>query len=154
MAADQQTLEQMLHGLEQALQKSNPKGQPHSGQPNEADEAMAQLQDMLQSPAMRAARDMLGRMRRAQSAQARRPGQQGRNQAPTPSQSQASQTGDNPMAPSTELASLPLSTQQAILKLPPRVREELLQGMREQGPDGYGPFIEDYFKRLTESKNP
>ena len=39
-----------------------------------------------------------------------------------------------------------------LLKLPPRVREELLQGLRERGPEGYGPFIEDYFKRLTEVK--
>ena len=155
LAADQQTVEQMLHGLEQALQKASPKGPPHAGQPNnEADDAMAQLQDMLQSPAMRAARDMLGRMRRAQSAQARRPGQPGQNRAPAPSQSQASETGSNPAVGSAELSALPPSTQQAILKLPPRVREELLQGLREQGPDGYGPFIEDYFKRLTESKNP
>ena len=34
------------------------------------------------------------------------------------------------------------------------VLKELLQGLREQGPDGYGPFIEDYFKRLTETKIP
>ena len=154
LASDQQSLEQMLHGLERALEKNGRKGPPHSGRPNEADDAMAQLQDMLQSPAMRAARDMLGRMRRAQSAQARRPGQPGQNQAPAPSQSQASETGSNPAVGSAELAALPPSTQQAILKLPPRVREELLQGLREQGPDGYGPFIEDYFKRLTDSKNP
>ena len=115
---------------------------------------MQQLQDMLQSPAMRAARDMLGRMRRAQSAQARRPGSRARTRPPTPSQSQASETGSNPPVGSAELATLPLATQQAILKLPPRVREELLQGLREQGPEGYGPFIEDYFKRLTETKNP
>ena len=49
-----------------------------------------------------------------------------------------------------ELAKLPPDTRAVILKLPPRVREELLQGLREQGPEGYGPFIEDYFKRLTE----
>jgi hypothetical protein len=36
--------------------------------------------------------------------------------------------------------------------MPPRVREELLQGMREEGPEGYRKFIEDYFTRLTEEK--
>jgi hypothetical protein len=153
LASDQQTLEQMLHGLEQAMQKNN-QGRPHSGQPSEADEAMQELQDMLQSPAMRQVRDMLGRMRRAQAAQARRPGQPGQNQASMASQSQSSQTGNNPSVNSPELSGLPLDTRQAILKLPPRVREELMQGLREQGPEGYGPFIEDYFKRLTESKNP
>ena len=109
---------------------------------------------MLQSPAMRAARAMLGRMRQAQAAKARSPASRVRTRPPTPSQSQSSQTGNNPPVDGAELATLPPSTQQAILKLPPRVREELLQGLREQGPEGYGPFIEDYFKRLTESKNP
>ena len=155
LASDQQTLEQMMHALEQAMQKNGGRNQdrPHSGQPNEADEAMQQLQDMLQSPAMRQMRDMLGRMRRAQSAQARQPGAP-QNQPPTPSQSSTSQNGNNPMVANPDLAALPPGQREAILKLPPRVREELLQGLREQGPAGYGPFIEDYFKRLTESKNP
>ena len=34
----------------------------------------------------------------------------------------------------------------------PKLREELLQGMREAGPEGYQKFIDDYFKRLTEVK--
>jgi hypothetical protein len=38
--------------------------------------------------------------------------------------------------------------------MPPRLREELLQGMRERGPDGYAKFIEDYFKKLSEVKAP
>ena len=38
------------------------------------------------------------------------------------------------------------------MKLQPRVREELLQGMREQGPEGYRKFIQDYFQRLTKVK--
>ena len=37
-----------------------------------------------------------------------------------------------------------------ILQLPARVREELLQGMRTQGPEGYQKFIQDYFRRLAE----
>ena len=55
---------------------------------------------------------------------------------------------------SGELAKLDPATRSILLKLPPRVREDLLQGMREQGPEGYGPFIEEYFKRLTETKEP
>ena len=53
-----------------------------------------------------------------------------------------------------ELAKLDPATRNVILKMPPRVREELLQGMREEGPEGYRKFIEDYFKRLTEVKSP
>ncbi len=154
LASDQQTLDQMLKNLDQALQNNGKQGKPQSGQPNEADEAMQQLQDMLQSPAMRAARDMLGRMRRAQAAQARQPGQQGQNQSTSPSQSATSVAGSNPTTSSSELAGLPPDTRQAILRLPPRDREAIMQGLRQRGPDGYGPFIEDYFKRLTESKNP
>jgi len=36
--------------------------------------------------------------------------------------------------------------------MPPRVREELLQGMKEEGPEGYRKFIQEYFKKLTEVK--
>ena len=53
-----------------------------------------------------------------------------------------------------ELATLDPAARSLILKMPPRVREELLQGMREEGPEGYRKFIEDYFKRLTEVKSP
>ena len=42
------------------------------------------------------------------------------------------------------------ATRTVILKMQPRVREEILQGMREQGPEGYRPFIREYFQRLTE----
>jgi len=40
------------------------------------------------------------------------------------------------------------------MKMQPKLREELLQGMREEGPEGYRKFIQDYFKRLTEVKSP
>jgi hypothetical protein len=151
LASDQQTLEQMMRALEQAMQANGkPRGQPRNqGQPNEADEAMDQLRQMLESPAMRAARAMMNRMQQGQASRS-----QPQNQPPSPTQSPMSQQGNNPNVGSAELSNLPLATREAILKLPPRVREELLQGLREQGPEGYGPFIEDYFKRLTESKNP
>jgi len=42
-----------------------------------------------------------------------------------------------------------------ILKMPPsRFRDELLQGMEEKGPEAYQAFIEDYFKRLAETRPP
>jgi hypothetical protein len=47
------------------------------------------------------------------------------------------------------LDELDAKTRATILQLPPRVREELLQGMKAQGPEGYQKFIQDYFRRLS-----
>ena len=33
-----------------------------------------------------------------------------------------------------------------------RYREELIRGLNEQGPEAYRAFIQNYFKRLTETK--
>jgi hypothetical protein len=35
----------------------------------------------------------------------------------------------------------------------PKLREELLQSMHEQAPAGYHKLIENYFRRLTETKD-
>jgi hypothetical protein len=43
-----------------------------------------------------------------------------------------------------------LHTRAAIVNMPPRIREELLQSLRDPGPEGYRKFIDNYFKRLTE----
>jgi hypothetical protein len=149
LASDQQTLEKMLQGLEEAM-KANAQEKGKHGQPNEADDAMQQLQNMLESPALREARAMLQRMHKGQASKSKQPA----NQPPTPSQSETSQTGSNPPVGAADLSKLSPSAREAVMKLSPRLREELLQGLREQGPEGYGPFIEDYFKRLTETKTP
>jgi hypothetical protein len=47
-----------------------------------------------------------------------------------------------------------LIAQAVLLRMQPRVREELLQGMREEGPEAYRKFIQDYFDRLTKIKSP
>jgi hypothetical protein len=49
------------------------------------------------------------------------------------------------------LKDLDPSTKAIILKMQPRMREELLQGLREEGPEGYQRFIRDYFERLTKA---
>jgi hypothetical protein len=147
LASDQQTLEKMLQGLEDAM-KANGKEKGKPGQPNEADDAMQQLQNMLESPALREARAMLQRMHKGQASKSKQPA----NQPPTPSQSETSQSGSNPPVGAADLSKLSPAAREAVMKLSPRLREELLQGLREQGPEGYGPFIEDYFKRLTETK--
>ena len=83
--------------------------------------------------------------------------QQSAQRSPNPSQTSNGnmQGAPNPNAAlEGELAKLDPSARTVLLKMPPRVREELLQGMREEGPEGYRKFIEDYFKRLTEVKSP
>ena len=34
-------------------------------------------------------------------------------------------------------------------QLPPRLREPLLEGMQERGPEGYQPLIDAYFRELS-----
>ena len=36
-----------------------------------------------------------------------------------------------------------------LYKLPPRIREPLVEGMQEKGPDGYQPLIDAYFRELS-----
>ncbi len=64
------------------------------------------------------------------------------------------QGGDNPsVSDQGNLSKLDPATRAMILKMPPsRYREELIRGLAEQGPEAYRGFIQDYFKRLTESK--
>jgi hypothetical protein len=53
----------------------------------------------------------------------------------------------------SNLNKLDAATRALILKMPPsRYREELIRGLSEQGPEAYRAFIQDYFKRLTETK--
>jgi hypothetical protein len=62
-------------------------------------------------------------------------------------------TTDKMVAPlDADLPDLDLATRTMILKLQPQIREELLQGLREEGPEGYKGFIRNYFKRLTQVK--
>jgi hypothetical protein len=62
-------------------------------------------------------------------------------------------TTDKMVAPlDADLPDLDLATRTLILQLQPQIREEILQGLREEGPEGYRGFIRNYFKRLTEVK--
>jgi hypothetical protein len=154
LASDQQTLEQMMRQLEQALKASASK----QGQPQQGNEAQDELARMLQSPAMQEAMAMAARMRQGPQSQSKGKGQQS-GQAST---SASGQTGNlrGTMRPGSSLSEADLAkfdpeTRAVILKLPPsRLRDELIQGMNEQGPEAYRAFIQDYFKRLTETKNP
>jgi hypothetical protein len=48
-----------------------------------------------------------------------------------------------------EFGDLGTDARTMIMMMQPKEREELLQGLREEGPDGYRQFIRDYYRRLT-----
>lgn len=152
LASDQQTLEQMLQQLAQAMQSQGKqsKGQPHDSD-SEADAIAQQLQQILQSPAVQAARAMAQRMRQAQAM-----GKPQQSQNPPSSSRSARGDLDGGLKNGlleADLANLDPDLRAMILKLPPsRLRDELIQGMNEQGPEAYRAFIQDYFKRLTQTK--
>ncbi|HJT75870.1 MAG TPA: hypothetical protein VJ739_01605 [Gemmataceae bacterium] len=150
LGSDQSELEKLLNALQNATHPHE--GQPHQGQGQQADDEMArQLAQLLQSPEMQQAMAMLARMR-----QAGHQGHRGMHTAqPNPTDSAQGNPNGSPVSGAltqAELEQLDPNARAAVLKLPPRLREELLQGMREEGPEGYRKFIEDYFKRLTEVK--
>ena len=47
-----------------------------------------------------------------------------------------------------DLRGLDAARRAAIYKLPPRVRDPLLEGMRERGPAAYQEVIDTYFRHL------
>lgn len=139
LKSDEQTLEEMIQSLLNASQKAE------SGDPQDpkgrgpAD----QLMEMLRSEAMQAARQMAQRAKQNGKGQP----QPGQTQPPTGTASESMM--GNAIGEAGLLDELDPRTRATILQLPPRVREELLQGMKAQGPEGYQKFIQDYFRRLS-----
>jgi hypothetical protein len=148
LKSDQETLEEMLRQLSQATKNAQ---NPKHGQASESDQLADALEQMMRSPAMRQAMEMARRMQQAR--QMRRQRNQ-RNQ-PEPSQTSEGNREGTPPPPAREadLSKLDPETRTIILRMPPRLRDELIQGMNEQGPEAYRAFIQDYFKRLTASSN-
>jgi hypothetical protein len=190
LGADQQTLEDLMEQLAQALEQSQQQmgqqqmgqqqtgqqpmpqqGQPHQGQQphgqhageqgesSPQQDAAQQLAELMQSPAMREALDLADRIRQLQQslAQGQTQPQAQPPQGPAHTSRGKSMGNLRPTSSSgkiveVELSQLDPGTRAIILKMQPKMREELLQGMREQGPEGYRKFIQDYFKRLSTVK--
>ncbi len=109
-----------------------------------------QLDEIMRSEAVR--RSLAIAQRNRQLSQARQQAGKGDKGAFTDRPDQFPTT-DKMVAPlDAPLPDLDLATQKVILKMQPQIREELLQGLREEGPEGYKAFIRNYFKRLTEVK--
>ena len=150
LGSGQQTLEGMLQQLRQALEQGRtPNGKPQGGNAQQGQD----LGQMLQSDALQQALAMAARMRQLAQGKSNQGEQQG-----LPAQSQSS-TGNLQGAPrvggggEADLSSLDPATRSVIMKMQPKLREELLQGMREEGPEGYRKFIQDYFRRLSKEKS-
>jgi hypothetical protein len=152
LASDQKTLAEMLQDLEESLRKQG-KGKPSSqGEQSEAEHMAEQLRQLMQSQAMRQAMEMAGRMREAKQGRPQ-PGQAQSN--PSQVSMPHSQAHRPPGSKQADLSEFDPQTRAMILKLPPsRLRDELILGMSEQGPEAYRAFIQDYFKRLTDTKAP
>lgn len=127
---------------------------PSENQMN-AQELANKLSELMQSPQMKEAKAMMNRMQQLQ-AQAKANQNQNPNQPkpPQPNPQAQPQAMANLPAASTDavLDGVDLDTRTLILKMQPRLREELLQGLKEEGPDGYQKFIRNYFQRLAKVK--
>jgi hypothetical protein len=159
IGTDLAALESLMEQLQQALD-SAPEGMQSEqvGPMADQDEAPAGQQDLaglLQSPEVQEAMALAQRLRQAQAmaqAQASPPHKGPAHTSRGMSLGNLDPTSTSGQIVEVELSKLDPQTRSLILKMQPRLREELLQGMREQGPEGYRKFIEDYFKRLSEVK--
>jgi hypothetical protein len=156
LASDKQTLESMMQQLRQAMQKGSQSGQKQSSSSaSKAGQQASALGQLMQAPSLQQALAMASRMRGMQQTASRSQGQPNsagtRNTAAT-GNLQGSPPPGSPLE--GELGKLDPDTRRAILRLQPKLRDDLLQSMREEGPEGYREFIEDYFKRLTRENNP
>jgi hypothetical protein len=143
LKADAKALEAMMQQLQQRSQQLGQKGQDQQQQ----SQSQQSLRDTLQSAMMQKALQMAQRARQ----QARQQNSPQQPNQPNPAAPQPNLTG-NPPGATTEavLDKLDLDTRKMLLALPPRVREDLIQGMKEEGPAAYRKFIRDYFRRLDE----
>jgi hypothetical protein len=124
----------------------------------ENDEAIQQLAKVIESMDMQHAMQLAQAARRARQQAERATGQLSQQPQATP-QAQGTAIELNTamragIASEFEANDLGLAAQAVLLRLQPRVREELLKGMREEGPEAYRKFIEEYFNRLTKIKTP
>jgi hypothetical protein len=160
LGMDVESLDSLMEQLQQALDgpdESMPAEATRStASPSEAPAGDQHLANLLQSPELQEAMSLAQRLRQAQNAMAQsQSGQAQRGPAQTShslSLGNLAPTSTSGQIVEVELSKLDPHTRALVLKMQPRLREELLQGMREQGPEGYRKFIEDYFKRLSEVK--
>jgi hypothetical protein len=178
LGSDQNSLENLLDQLKQAMDgkgeksgdkdgkdgkdgKEGKEGEGKEGKEGkgkgegkgEGEGLADQLRQLMQSRSMREAMAMAAAARAARNQQ---PGQPRPQALPMPTQNDEGNLKggeDAPGSGQSNLNKLDPSTRALIMKLPPsRYREELIRGLNEQGPEAYRAFIQDYFRRLAETR--
>jgi len=142
LAADQEILESLIESLAAQL--------PAEALGEMTPEQAAQLQELLTAETTQEALEMFRRLEQM-LAETDEPALLA-NQPPTPSQTTAKPDLTEIGAVDAilvELNDFDLNARTVIMKMQPREREDLLQGLKEEGPEGYREFIRDYFRRLT-----
>jgi hypothetical protein len=145
LGSDEEALAGMLGKLRQASRphQGSEKGQP--GKPSDQE-----LSQLMQSEMMQKALEMASRMHGGKHQQ---PAHANASQPARTHSPVGNLTGITRLsAAEADLNKLDPDLRAMILKLQPMMREELLQGMQEQGPEGYRKFIENYFHRLSKSQ--
>jgi hypothetical protein len=157
LASDEKAVGNLLDQLAQKNQLAKdapgaptPQGQPTEGEGSDAaSRAMQELASMLNSPQMQQARQMAERMRAGPRGQ-----QSAQSNRPNTNAAQPNLTGNTLDARMLDalLGKVDPETRAILLQMQPKVREELLQGMKDEGPEAYRKHIQDYFRRLSEVK--
>lgn len=166
LKSDQTTLDDILKALKDAKEGKGKKGKDGKegkeekdaegkdgkegeGMGEDADlRAMADaLRQLMSSKEAKSARQM------AKDAKSKGQSPMGGNPMPMPTmRDEGNLDGGETNEKEGKLNALDAATRAMLLKLPPRIREDLLRGRASEGPEAYRAFIQDYFKRLTETK--
>jgi hypothetical protein len=150
LKSDQDTLEKMIDAINKAAKG---KGKPLEGEGD--DDPLGELRAMLEAARTQEALSMAAKA----AAMANKPKGSKAPRTNIPQKPNDSDEGAQEAGPGSkqtanaDLAKLDPKLRAMILKMPAsRTREELIRGLNEQGPEAYRAFIEDYFKRLAQTK--
>jgi hypothetical protein len=152
---DEQGLSKLLERLAQQAQAGSGRDTSPGGQPTPSQGAGTSASDAAgaaTSAKMHQALEMAARLREMRRAPG---GPAGPRQADSPGtvgNLDGSSAGEGVSA--AQWGELDLKTREALLRMQPRERDELLQSLHEQAPDGYRRLIDEYFKRLTDAQSP
>jgi hypothetical protein len=144
LGEEEKRIERLLAQLKQAMKQSS----SSNGQSGFRGQGDASLENLLGSKAVAQAMAMAGRARGQLRGDGRGQSSAGDN----------SSLGNLEGAPGVASAVDPAlgrmdwNMRAVLLRLPPRLRGELLQGMREEGPEPYRPLIDEYFRRLAKAQ--
>lgn len=138
LAADQEILEGLIEDLASQL--------PEDALGEMTPEQTAQLQELLNAETTQEALEMFRRLEEMLT-ENNQPANQPPSASPTPEPDLTEIGAVDAIL--VELDDFDLNARTVIMKMQPREREDLLQGLKEDGPEGYRKFIRDYFRRLT-----